>query len=288
MNRRTVLACGIVGVMFTTAVSRAQDLVTEVVGVGFRDAGKLADVLRPLVPPPGSVSGFADKLIIKTTPANLAELKGVLASLDKAPANLLVSVRYTLDAEIRRDLTAAHARLRAGSVSADLGRPRAAGGGAAVNVRSGDVAAGVRVERSVSTRQGNETQTLRVLEGKEAFIRNGESVPVGERSVVVTGAGVAVSEGVRYEEYGSGFFVKPRLNGDRVTLDIRPSSRRRRGDGSAAVQGASTTVSAGLGEWLQLGGVDTTASTASGNVGSSRTLSTRRDGAIYVKVERLE
>jgi len=286
-SRRTVLAAALVGGVFGTAVSGAQDLVTEVVGVGFRDAGELAAVLRPLVPPPGSVSGFADKLIIKTTPANLAELKGVLASLDKAPANLLVSVRYSLDAEIRRDLSAAHARLRTGSMSASVGRPRAAGG-ATLDVQRGDVTAGVRVERSVSTRQGNETQTLRVLEGKEAFIRDGESVPVGERSVVVTGAGVAVSEGVRYEEYGSGFFVKPRLNGDRVTLDIRPNRRRRRGDSSAAVHEASTTVSAVLGEWLELGGLDTTASTASGRIGASRTVTTRRDGAIYLKVERID
>ena len=282
-----MLAAALAGVLCGAADSHAEDLVTEVVGVGFRDAGELAAVLRPLVPPPGSVSGFANKLVIKTTPANLAELKDVLASLDKAPANLLVSVRYSLDAEIRRDLAEAHARVRSGTVNARAGR-RSAAGGAAVNVRRDDVSGGVRVERSISTRQGNETQMLRVLEGKEAFIRDGESVPVGERSVVVTGAGVAVSEGVRFEEYGSGFFVRPRLNGDQVTLDIRPSRRRLRGDSSAAVTGASTTVSAMLGEWLQLGGVDTAESTASTSIGSSRTVTTRRDGAIYVKVERID
>jgi hypothetical protein len=74
----------------------AQELVTEVLPAGFRSAAELTAILKPLIPPPGSVAGFHNQLVIKTTAANLAELRQLLAKLDKAPANLLVSVRRTL------------------------------------------------------------------------------------------------------------------------------------------------------------------------------------------------
>ena len=64
----------------------AERMVTEVLPVGYRDAGELAEILRPLVPPPGSVSSLYNQLIVKTTPAGMREVKQVLATLDRAPA----------------------------------------------------------------------------------------------------------------------------------------------------------------------------------------------------------
>ena len=262
-------------------------MVTEVVPAGFRSAEELAAVLRPLVPPPGSVSGFAGQLIIKTTPANMAELKHVLATLDKAPANLLVTVKYSLDAEVSRDLAEARVEVRAGDVRARAGRV-SPGPGARIGVQRGDLDAAARIQRSTRTRRSDDAQSVRVLEGKEAFIHSGESVPVGESTVVVTGAGVSVSEGIRYEEYGAGFYVRPRLSGDTVNLDIIPNRRLRRGDSSAAVQEASTSVSGLLGRWMEIGGVSQSSTRSSRDLGSSRTRTTRRDDRIFVKVERLD
>jgi len=287
---------GRAGVLLALALAAApplaaQGLVTEVVPAGYRDAAELAEVLRPLVPAPGSVSGYAGRLVIRTTPENLAELKRVLGALDRAPANLLVSVRSSADAEVRRDLAEARARVRSGGVQADIGSATAGGGGsggARIGAGDGDAAARLRLERSTRTRRAQDLQTLRVLEGRQAFIHTGESVPVGERSVVITGAGVSVSEGVRYEEFGSGFFVRPRLDGDIVVLDIFPARRERRGDGSASVQEAATSISGRLGQWMEIGGVDAERARSGSGIGSARTITTRRSDSLYVKVERLD
>ena len=131
-------------------------------------------------------------------------------------------------------------------------------------------------------------QTLRVLEGKEAFIQTGESVPTPERNIVISGAAVSIAEGTRYEEYGTGFYVRPRLAGDSVVLDIIPSRRERRGDGSAAVREASTSVSGALGRWIEIATADGQTSHRSSGIASSRLRSTRRNDAIYVKVQRLD
>lgn len=268
------------------AGAQAADMVTEILPAGFRSADELARILRPLVPPPGSVNGFHNQLVIKTTPDNLAELRRILATLDTAPANLLVTVRHSLDAQVSRDL--AQGSVRFGADGATFAAGRDGRGGVSAGIADPRAAARLRVERQTGTRQGTDVQSLRVLEGKEAFIHSGQSVPVGERSVVITGAGVAVAEGTRYEEFGSGFFVRPRLHGDTVILDIIPSSRVLRGDGSGAVREASTSISGPLGRWMEIGAADASTTHGSSGIGSSRTTTTQRNDATYVKVERLD
>ena len=286
MNRRHLAAALALGLV-EAREGGAQGMISEVITARFRDPAELADVLAPLVPAPGTVSAFADKLIVRTTPSNMAELRSLLATLDTAPANLLIRVRRTLDAEVRRDLAQVEARASAGDVSADVGRV-GAGPGASASTGGSDVSLGARVQRSTRARSDQTTQTLRVLEGREAFIRSGESVPVGERQVTTTGGGTTISRGLRYEEFGSGFFVRPRLSGDVVTLDIRPGSRQLRRDGSAVVQETSTAVSGLLGRWIEVAGTHTRTSGSTAGLASSASLTRGRDDALYVKVERVD
>jgi hypothetical protein len=266
---------------------QAAEMVTAVIPAGFRSADELAHILRPLIPAPGSVNGFHNQLVIKTTPDNLAELRQILATLDTAPANLLVTVRHTLDAEVSRDLAQAAARIGSARSAPGSG-PDAGGVGVAARSADEHASAALRLQRHTRTREGTDVQTLRVLEGKEAFIHSGESVPAPERNIVISGAAVSIAEGTRYDDYGTGFYVRPRLAGDSVVLDIIPSRRERRGDGSAAVREASTSVSGALGRWIAIATADAQSADRRSGIASSRRSSTRRNDAIYVKVQRLD
>ena len=268
---------------------QAAPMRTEVIPTQ-RNAAELVQILRPLIPPPGSINSFRNQLIIKTSEDNLAEIRAVLNKLDKAPENLLISVRFSDDAEIRRDLAEAYARIRSDNLSLSSGRKKP-GRGLSANIGSGDARAGVRVQRSATTLSGNETHALRVLEGQQAFIRTGQSVPVVDESVTVTGFGTTIQRGTYFEEFGSGFYVLPRLSGDQVTLEI--STLRRRLDGrsnainSARVQETATYISGQLGRWMEIAGVDSAAHRRASETGSSRVRTTRNNNSIYVKVERL-
>ena len=132
----------------------AQNLVTEVIPVGYRSAAELVPILQPLIPPPGGVSGISNQLVIRTTPENLEEIRGVLASIDRAPANLMISVRHTLDEEIRRDLVEAFGAVRDGDVTISTGRS-GGGRGAAVTVESDSGSTG-RVRVLSTQRAGSE------------------------------------------------------------------------------------------------------------------------------------
>ena len=91
-------------------------------------------------------------------------------------------------------------------------------------------------------------------------MQTGQSVPLLDRRVTRSVVGGRVVEhaveGTEYRNADTGFYVMPRVSGERVTLDI--SSQREaftRGRyGPVDVQRAITTVSGRLGEWMEIAG----------------------------------
>jgi hypothetical protein len=264
----------------------AARMVTEVIPVGFRDADEVVEILRPLVPPPGSISALYNKLIVKTTPENLRELKEVLQSLDRAPANLLVSVKHTLDEEVRRDLAQAFGEVRSGDVTVSTGRTAKRRRGLTIEYDDGESSGGVNVVQGRRRSDSENVQTVRVLEGKEAFIGTGTAAPFPEQTTIVQDGRVIVQNTVTYAEATNGFYVRPRLTGDRVTLDIFPSANRFRGS-KIEIRETSTTVSGRLGRWMEISGVTGSSRQSRSEIGRASSRSSASDYVVYVKVTRL-
>ena len=111
-------------------------------------------------------------------------------------------------------------------------------------------------------------QRIQVLEGGRAFISTGQSTPVMQGTVI--------------RETATGFEALPRLAGERVLLDIAP--RRETLDQQ---QYLATTVSARLGEWVEVGGAIESASRADRAIlgsSASRSAEARR---VWLKVEEM-
>lgn len=273
-------------VLCSAYVGAAERMVTEVIPVGYRSGEEVAAIIRPLVPPPGSVSSLYNKLIIKTTASNMREIKQVLASIDRAPANLLISVRHVADEEVRRDLAEAFGEIRSGDVTVSTGRQGGGQRGLTVSGSDGNSTAGINVIQSRSSLSSNDAQSVRVLEGKEAFIASGTARPIGHQTTVIQQGRVVTQSGVTYAQADNGFYVRPRLSGDQVTLDIFPSANRFQGS-NIQTREAATTVSGRLGRWMEIGGISGS-ETRSGSEIAGSTSSTRSSGhKIYVKVIRL-
>jgi hypothetical protein len=248
-------------------------------------------VIQPMLAREGSVSGFQGQLVVRTTPANLEEIKRILARLDTAPRQLVITVRQEAEA----DRSGASAEV-SGSVGGDHGRVTVPGGrepprGGSVVLRDGDDSVRMQVVEGSGSQSGRDTQSLRVMEGREAFLRIGQSVPVRERQVqrsVVGGRVVEqVVESAQYRDAASGIYVLPRVSGDRVTLDIstQRESLSRRAGGSVSTQGIVTTVSGRLGEWMEIGGVaQDTAGQQSVLLGRSA-VATRDSRRVLIRIE---
>lgn len=273
------------------AVAGAQSTV-EVVPLKYRKSEQVIPVIQPLLGRDSSISGFQNQLVIRATPAELAQIRRVLADIDTAPKRLLITVRQDADAD--RDRREAEL---SGSIGNDNTRIIVPGSGSRsggnVVLRDGDDRLRGRIVDSQRSTSSSTSQSIQVLEGYSAFIRIGESRPVPSRQVIrtiVNGQVIdRVVEGTEYRNASTGFNVVPRVQGNRVTLDIDPQresfddSRR----GTVNVQRVVTTVSGRLGEWMDLGGISESRSdTQSTLLGRGGTGSSERR-AVQVKVEEL-
>lgn len=267
----------------------AGEMVMEVIPLRHQLVQDLVPVLRPLVAPGGTVTGMNDRLVLRTTADNLEQLKQVLADLDRAPRRLLIQVRQDRAANVMGDEYAVSGRLGSGGVEARVPDPGAGRGGLTV---SGGGSDGEFRLRSLSTRNladERSTQHVQAVEGRPAFIHAGQSVPVPHQSVFVGPHGARIHEGVEYRDLTTGFYVIPRVAGDRVTLWISPHRDRLApgGGGVFEIQQAETTVSGRLGEWMDLGGSVEHIQDHSGvNLLSTRTRGTERR-SLWVKVEEI-
>lgn len=271
----------------------AQTTVLEVIPLKYRTAEQVIPIIQPMLAREGSVSGLQNQLVVRTTPANLEEIRRILASVDTMPRRLLVTVRQDADSERHR---------RAAEVSDSVGSDRArvvvpgSGDrrGGNVVLQDGDDQVRGRVLDSRSADTDRNTQTIQVLEGSSAFIRVGQSVPVPSRQFVrsVVGGRVVeqVVDTVEYRDAATGFYALPRVMGDRVTLDISPQrdTLNRQIPGAVDVQRVVTTVSGRLGEWIEIGGLDQSRSEQRSHIlgSSSRTGTDNR--RVLIKVEELK
>ena len=270
----------------------AQSTVLEVIQLRYRPVQEVIPIIQPMLPREGSVSGLQSQLIVRTTPANLEEIKRILASIDVAPRQLMITVRQDTDVARHRS----RAEL-SGSVGGEHGRVTVPGSretrGGNVVLREGDDRVRANVLESDSTASDRNTQSVRVLEGREAFVSVGQSVPVRERQVrrqVVGGQVVEqVVEGTQYRDVTTGFYVVPRLAGDRVTLDVSPQreSMSRQVGGAVNVQSMATTVSGRIGEWMEIGGVTRDAAGQQTVILGRSSSATRDSRRVLVKVDEI-
>lgn len=239
-------------------IARA-DMAIEVIELKHSFADQLLPQVQTLLPAGASVSAWDNKLIVKTTPENLEQLRTVIERLDRPPERLLITVRY-------RD-------------NADENRDRAQ---ATLEIDNRDVQLRANVQRyQTQDRHGGE-QRIQVMAGQTAQIAVGQEIPT-----LNSGAQYPYAPGIAYQPVSSGFSVTPRVIGDQVTVDIHPTQERisSRGDGSIDHASLETTVSGHLGEWLSLGGsVQTETQDRRDYTTQGRRY---RDQMVEIKVERL-
>ncbi|MGI9245522.1 MAG: secretin N-terminal domain-containing protein [Steroidobacteraceae bacterium] len=226
---------------------RAETL--EAIPLHHRRAEEIIPLLQPLLPPGAVVTGTGDVLLVRADAATLQQLSAALASLDRAPRQLLITVGQDTGATSRSVGAAGSATVGSGDVQVGINRPPATQSGGQVVVQGSHGRDDIRNLSSV-----------RALEGYEAYVAVGQSRAVPVTTVIGRNErGVVYGQSSTYREVQTGFYATPRLAGDRVTLEISPTQQNFSGaPGNPVIAGRSvtTTVSGRLGEWIELGGVD--------------------------------
>ena len=241
----------------------------EIISLRHRSAEQLLPQIAPFVEPGGALSGMNDKLFLRASGRNQAEIRELVAALDTPPRRLMISVRQD---------------------GADSGAERGAGVSGRVDVGAGGTSISGRghLYQSDNRSRREVSQQVQTIDGGLAAIMVGQSFLLPLRQLILTPQGAVVAESFVQRDLGTGFVAVPRLSGERVTLEIRP-----RDDtpgplpGSVNTQRLFTTVSGRLGEWMEVGG---SVAELSGSVGASArggAESASRQRRLLLKVEEL-
>lgn len=264
----------------------------EVIQLQHRSAEEILPVIQPLLDKGDVATGMDYRLILRTSPRNLGQIKKLLESLDVAPRRLKITVMQDVDSETV-------ARLTEVSGSVGLGRDArvvvpGSGDNSGLNVElgQGQDRLKARVDSTRSLVEERNTQQLLVLEGSRALVRSGQSVPIPQRQVVQDRWGTRVIDSTQYQEAGSGFYVLPRVSGDRVTLEIDAQNDAFvHGGGdqpTMRTQQASSIVSGRLGEWLEVGGLGQQKSGNDATISTRDISRTQERRSILIRVEEAE
>jgi len=243
----------------------------EIIELRNRPVEQILPVIQPLLARDGTATGSGFQLIVRTTPANLAQIRQVVASLDRAPRQLVIHVRQTFGAAAS-----------------------AAGVGAQVTLAPGDSGARANLWNNSGTAQDNVAQQVRVTEGNQAFINTGTSTLVTQRTVTRTGTTTVTQESSLPRDYNTGFYVTPRVNGQTVFLDIGAErntplgANAGLGPGAAATNRVVSTVSGRLGEWMELGGVNLANSAETAGVLARSSDAGAQERRVLVRVEEVK
>jgi type II secretory pathway component GspD/PulD (secretin) len=129
----------------------------EVIALRHRTAEQVIPILRPLLDPGAALSGQFNQLIVRTSPANLAQIRSALSALDQPLRRLEISVRFDGSRDAAHSGRQTNARISNRGSSAEL-----------------------RMQESRVSSEERVDQRLQVVEGGQAWIAAGESRASGQ------------------------------------------------------------------------------------------------------------
>ena len=268
----THLRAALIGVTWLCTIPHclaAEQLELKVLGLSSTTAEQVLPLIKPFIVPGGTATGKGSQLIVKTTAANLAEIRTILAELDAPPKQLRITVTQDIDQVRRYSQDSLNGRIGGDNASVEIGRPGYPGHGADVRIRdnNGNVI-GYRGSRTRTTREDNNSHFVTTLEGRPAYIFTGQATPYVSQSYYAGPFGTYGQTNTDLVQTDRGFYVTPRVNGEQVNLEIstRLDESPNRTNGIIESRNVDTVVSGQLGQWIPVGGSNRQGSTRQGEI----------------------
>lgn len=258
----------------------AADYPIEVIPLKARSLDEILPVIRPLLGEDGTATGMGNNLVLKAAPKQVDEIRELLLEIDRPPRRLLITVSAQGGSTHGSSGYSAGADIKTGNGEISINSAGHAGG---------DSRAHVLVQDSSGKRTSSSGQKVQALEGRRAFIASGTGVPYQSVERYPVNGQLHERQVTRTYNTGSGFYVVARVSGNHVTLEISQRNDRPGMHGGVInTQRADTVVRGRLGEWISLGGVNTTSNSGQGGLGQSHSVRGSVVQQIGVLVECLD
>lgn len=248
--------------LFQVAAVTASEL--EIIELQNRPAEEIVPLIQPMLDNGETVNGRGFQLILRADAARQTQIRELVRKLDRAAAQLMISVFQ--GSERDREALGIGAAIRYEDKDTSGKRLQVTGNAIGTRARMSD----------------NPLHQLRIAEGTVGYIETGKSVPYL--------AAQEHSNSVEFKNVTTGFYVLPRLSGDRVTLDISPhhDSLDASRPGVINTRHAATTISGQLGQWIPLGGTIEQARHSSTQSGTTYSTRDRHSERIWIKAEQVQ
>ena len=255
------------------------DYPIEVIQLHSRSYEEILPVIQPFVGSDGTVTGLGSSLVIKAAPARVSKIKRLLSELDRPPKRLRITIGKGEDRVRSSSGYRASADIKVGNSQISINSPGVPVDSSRAYVRLHD-----RSSNTVQTSQ----QFVQAMEGQPAWISSGLRVPL-QTTERYYGGGIPYQRSTtQLHDVTRGFYVVPRVNGDSVTLEIaQHDDKPGRRYGVIDTQRIDTVVHGRLGEWINLGGLESTRSDHQGGIGRSVNSQGGQLQGIQVKVDCL-
>lgn len=262
----------LLALLLVAAGAQAADTRMAVITLNYAEPATVVAALEGVVGPDGSVRAVDNRLVVNATPERLAQIRQVVADLDREPRTLLISVRTS------GEHTSSSERY---GVSGQWGNDSTR---IVVN-RDGshtDTHTRVTLNRRDSNGSDSGSRTVSALEGRSAYISIGEAVPEDTYGVGPYGATRLQRD---YVPVQRGFTVNARVHGDRAVVSLDYHDDRQSPSGTIHTNAAATQFAAPLGEWFPVGSVEEAGAHGERVVLGRSAAEAQRSNRIWLKIE---
>lgn len=234
----------------------------------------LISTIAPLYAGQAKFTAKNNSLIVKAPENILNEIEQLLKELDKPLHNLIIEVSSSLDDFDNYQQDSIEGRIKIGDDAVISSRaPQNDNPNVSVRYgKNGSVIKTTHTRRS-RTRNNPDNFKVRTVEGSWAFIQTGQLVPYYSSNYRGQRYYPLLQNSVELADVTSGFEVYPTLNGDQVTLKVRPKNRSmsREYPDRINTRSVDTVVSGRLDQWIYLGGaINQTNEQSSGTLYSTK------------------
>lgn len=215
----------------------------KIIPLQHRFAEEILPAIKPLVGVNGTATTMQNNLIIRTSPENMAEIEKVINTLDTTRQNLKITVSRNKNSLTEQNSAEISARKRIGNVAIETGKMHNI-------IRNG---AALDIKNHQSKSQINNSQFIQVLDGEQAFISVGQSIPYTQEWVSLTHRYIGIQYTTEFIDINTGFAVRPKSIGKQVEVEITPRFSQLNRVGVIDFDMLTTIVRTNRGEWINLG-----------------------------------
>jgi len=217
----------------------------KIITLQHRLAEEILPVIRPLVGNEGAASAMQNNLIIRTSPANMAEIEQIINALDTARQNLKITINRNRDLSTNGSSAEVSIHKHIGNATIDTGNSR--------RIIKNGVA--LNIENQQNKSNLSNTQFIQAIDGERAFISVGQSIPYTQEWRDLSQRYTNMQRTIEFITIDTGFAVRPRTIGSQIELEVTPRFSQRNQGGIIDFETLTTTIRTNRGEWVDLAGI---------------------------------